>query len=84
MAEQPEEPDKGPHELPKDFVWGQTPPGFPDEFTSPLREGSNSLHEMYLSHIKSGFLPEQALYLVAAMITGNPGKCPPNVNDEED
>lgn len=44
-----------------------------------LGESGLAQNEYYESMVKSGFTPRQALYLTAAMVTGNPGLPPPQM-----
>jgi len=76
VAETPDESTPG---LPKDFKWGQVPPGFEEAFDgdmSTMRTESVPLHEIYLSHCGAGFTTSQAIYLLAAMVTSSPGNPP--------
>lgn len=41
-----------------------------------MEEGSTGLNEVYESHRAAGFGPQQALWLLAAMVTGSPGPVP--------
>ena len=41
-------------------------------------------NEIYQSHRRAGFTPRQSLYMVAAMITQNPGEAPSDAEKDDD
>lgn len=49
--------------------------GMPDG-TQRLTAESIMVSELYCSYLEAKFSPAQALYLTAAMVTGNPGTPP--------
>jgi hypothetical protein len=48
---------------------------FPEGITE-LGSAAATAHEIMTSHIEVGFSEAQALYIVACLLTGNPGKPP--------
>jgi hypothetical protein len=46
-----------------------TPEGGPQEPLSELVEGAVAAHEMFLAYKEAGFTDNQALYLVASIVT---------------
>ena len=73
VAETPPDDDgpRGNNGLPADFKWGDMPP----ELANMNTEASG-VNEIYLAQMAGGFTASQALYLTAALITGNPGIAP--------
>jgi len=53
---------------------GRPLPGFPD--MSPMRGLAMAQHEAVLEWVNAGFSRGEALYMVAASFTGNPGASP--------
>ncbi len=41
-------------------------------------------NEIYQSHRRAGFTPRQSLYMVAAMMTQNPGEAPSDAEKDDD
>jgi len=53
-----------------------------DEFGS-LDELAIHSNEIFTAHVRAGFTKQQALYMVAAMMTQNPGPAPDDTSDDD-
>ena len=51
--------------------------GMPDLGMTDMDMADAEMHEIFMSKLKAGFTPAQALYIVGCMLTGTPGHPPP-------